>query len=55
MAEQVPGVDFEKLVPWFREHVAPVDRLSATIVGHGRTIRPRTEVRGMGRDRVQHG
>jgi hypothetical protein len=54
MSEQVPGIDFERLVPWFREHVAAVDSLSATIVGHGRNIRPRTEVRGMGFIRPHH-
>ncbi len=37
VGEEVPGVDLEKLAPWFSEHVAPVDRLSATIVGHGRS------------------
>jgi hypothetical protein len=37
LAEHVPGTDFEKLVPWFRDHVAPVDALTATIIGHGRS------------------
>jgi aminoglycoside phosphotransferase (APT) family kinase protein len=37
LTEQVPGIDFEKLVPWFRDRVAPVDSLTATIVGHGRS------------------
>jgi aminoglycoside phosphotransferase (APT) family kinase protein len=37
VGDEVPGVDLEKLTPWFSEHVAPVDRLSATIVGHGRS------------------
>lgn len=38
MSEQkIPGIDFARLTPWFREHVAPVDSLSATIVGHGRS------------------
>jgi aminoglycoside phosphotransferase (APT) family kinase protein len=38
MSEQnVPGIDFARLLPWFREHVAPVDDLSAKIVGHGRS------------------
>src|SRR6185295_5533382 len=35
--ETVPGIDFARLTPWFREHVAPVDALSAKIVGHGRS------------------
>ncbi len=38
MSEQsVPGVDLERLTPWFRERVAPVSELTATIVGHGRS------------------
>jgi aminoglycoside phosphotransferase (APT) family kinase protein len=37
MTEQVPGVDLERLAPWFREHVAPVGALSAEIIGHGRS------------------
>ncbi len=31
------GIDFERLVPWFREHVAPVERLQAEVIGHGRS------------------
>ena len=23
MSEHVPGIDFDRLTPWFREHVAP--------------------------------
>ncbi len=37
MSENVPGVDLERLLPWFREHVAPADTLRATVVGHGRS------------------
>ena len=37
MAEEVTGIDFEKLTPWFREHVAQVQSLEATIIGHGRS------------------
>jgi aminoglycoside phosphotransferase (APT) family kinase protein len=45
MSEQVPGVDLEKLRPWFAERVARVGApstalragLSATIIGHGRS------------------
>ena len=37
VSEQVPGIDLERLAPWFREHVAPVGALSATIIGHGRS------------------
>ena len=32
-----PGVDLERLLPWFRANVAPVDGLSAEIIGHGRS------------------
>jgi aminoglycoside phosphotransferase (APT) family kinase protein len=34
---QVPGINLDTLLPWFREHVAPVESLSATIIGHGRS------------------
>jgi aminoglycoside phosphotransferase (APT) family kinase protein len=37
MSESVPGVDLTRLVPWFSEHVAPVEDLSAEIIGHGRS------------------
>jgi aminoglycoside phosphotransferase (APT) family kinase protein len=37
MSDKVPGIDFERLTPWFREHVSPVGELSATVVGHGRS------------------
>ncbi len=37
MSEDVPGIDFEKLMPWFREHVADVESLEATVIGHGRS------------------
>lgn len=37
MPESPPGLDLERFLPWFREHVAPVDALSATVVGHGRS------------------
>lgn len=36
-AEQVPGINLETLLPWFRENIAPVDSLTATIIGHGRS------------------
>ena len=32
-----PGVDMERLLPWFRDNVAKVGRLEATIIGHGRS------------------
>jgi len=33
----VPGVDLERLLPWFRENVAPVKELTAEVIGHGRS------------------
>lgn len=35
--QDVPGIVFERLVPWFSDHVTPVDSLSATVIGHGRS------------------
>lgn len=37
MADNPPGLDLDLLLPWFREHVAPVDALSARVIGHGRS------------------
>ena len=37
MSEDLPGIDLERLRPWFREHVAPVDELRAQVIGHGRS------------------
>src|SRR3990170_936993 len=44
MSKEVPGIDFERLGPLFREQVAPVGdlrdesrSLGATIIGHGRS------------------
>ena len=37
MTEQVPGIDFDRLTPWFSEHVTPVRELRAKIIGHGRS------------------
>ena len=37
MADDVPGIDLERLLPWFREHVAEVSELRPTVVGHGRS------------------
>jgi aminoglycoside phosphotransferase (APT) family kinase protein len=31
------GIDFDRLLPWFREHVAPVENLRAEVIGHGRS------------------
>jgi aminoglycoside phosphotransferase (APT) family kinase protein len=35
--ESVPGINFENLIPWFSEHVQPVDSLTAKVIGHGRS------------------
>ena len=35
--QDVPGIVFERLIPWFSEHVEPVPSLSAKVVGHGRS------------------
>ncbi len=37
MSDSVPGVDLEKLRPWFEEQVAPVGELRAQVIGHGRS------------------
>ncbi|HWQ29121.1 MAG TPA: phosphotransferase family protein [Dehalococcoidia bacterium] len=37
MSEQVPGLNLDALLPWFRANIAPVDSLSARIIGHGRS------------------
>ncbi len=37
MSDSVPGIDLERLVPWFRDNVAPVEDLRAEIIGHGRS------------------
>ena len=34
MADQVPGLDLERILPWFREHVEEVDSLTGEIIGH---------------------
>ena len=37
MSGSVPGVDLERLLPWFRANVGPLDELHAEIIGHGRS------------------
>ena len=37
MTSSVPGVDLQRLRPWFQEHVSPVGELSAELIGHGRS------------------
>src|SRR3990172_6344276 len=36
----VPGIDLERLLPWFRANVAPVKELGAELIGHGRSNLP---------------
>jgi aminoglycoside phosphotransferase (APT) family kinase protein len=33
----IPGLDLERLLPWFRAQVAPVEGLSGELIGHGRS------------------
>lgn len=37
MSHDIPGITFATLLPWFQQHVAPVDDLRAEIIGHGRS------------------
>ncbi|MEO8456973.1 MAG: phosphotransferase family protein [Chloroflexota bacterium] len=37
MTEAPPGIKYETLLPWFSENVEPVESLTATVVGHGRS------------------
>lgn len=37
MSASVPGIDLERVRPWFEVNVAPVCDLSAEIIGHGRS------------------
>jgi aminoglycoside phosphotransferase (APT) family kinase protein len=37
MSGSVPGIDLERLVPWFRANVAPVDDLTPEVIGQGRS------------------
>ena len=37
MTDDVPGIGLERLLPWFREHVAEVSELRPKVVGHGRS------------------
>src|SRR2546427_9686701 len=32
-----PGLDLERVLPWFREQVEPVDSLTGSVIGHGRS------------------
>jgi len=36
-APSPPGLDLDRVLPWFREHVEAVDGLTGSIVGHGRS------------------
>lgn len=33
----VPGLDLERVVPWFRQRVTEVESLTGTVIGHGRS------------------
>jgi aminoglycoside phosphotransferase (APT) family kinase protein len=33
----VPGLDLERVLPWFRERVTEVESLTGTVIGHGRS------------------
>lgn len=33
----VRGLDLERVLPWFREHVTDVESLTGTVIGHGRS------------------
>lgn len=33
----IPGLDLERILPWFREHVADVESLTGQVIGHGRS------------------
>jgi aminoglycoside phosphotransferase (APT) family kinase protein len=35
--ESPPGLDLKRVVPWFREKIAPVDSLTGRVIGHGRS------------------
>src|SRR3972149_5277831 len=37
MSGSPPGIDLERLLPWFQANVAPVSELSAELIGHGRS------------------
>jgi aminoglycoside phosphotransferase (APT) family kinase protein len=37
MTSAPPGLDLDRLLPWFRENVAPVASLTAEVIGHGRS------------------
>jgi aminoglycoside phosphotransferase (APT) family kinase protein len=37
MTSTIPGIDFSRVLPWFRQNVAPVDGLEAEVIGHGRS------------------
>src|SRR3989441_10316642 len=37
MPDSPPGLDLERLLPWFRERVANVMDLGARVIGHGRS------------------
>src|SRR5438132_14013138 len=37
MGDRPPGLDLERVLPWFRDQVGPVDSLTGSVIGHGRS------------------
>ena len=37
MPDSPPGLDLDKLLPWFNENVASAKTLEARVIGHGRS------------------
>ena len=37
MGDSPPGLDLARLLPWFRVQVEPVDSLTGSVIGHGRS------------------
>src|SRR5438093_1502406 len=37
MGDSPPGLDLERVLPWFRDQVEPVDSLTGSVIGHGRS------------------
>jgi aminoglycoside phosphotransferase (APT) family kinase protein len=37
MTDRVPGVDLDRVLPWFRDNVAEAEALSVQLIGHGRS------------------
>ncbi len=37
MSDSPPGLDLDRLLPWFSENVAPASEVAAAVIGHGRS------------------